>query len=148
MNKVLLNSFGVDSFGVIENDKPFYMKTWNEQLDEMVDEMNQEFCLVLINGSVRVFQAIQGNKRPTFQNMSITAFRQLFSNVKVQVDSVNKRGRNHAIYDTKANAWLNHINRKTYMNAAYSPFRNVPDNTLNLWVDPAIEVKEVTSMAT
>ena len=145
LNQSLLNSFGVDTFGVIENAKPYYMKTWDEQLDELVDEMNQEFCLVLIDGVVRVFQAIQGNKRPTFQSMSVTAFKQLFSNVRVQVGSTNKRGRTHAIYDTKANAWLNHINRKTYMNAVYSPYRTVPDNTLNTWIDNTIEVKAVSN---
>ncbi len=148
MNQSLFNSFGVNNdFGVIKTDlsefRPYYLMTWDEQLAEMVDEMNREFCLVLINGTTRVFQAMQGNKRPTFQDMSVTAFKQLFSNIKVQVDSVIKRGRTHAIYDTKANAWLNHPNRKTYMNAVYSPFRTVPDNTLNTWIEEVKEVKAV-----
>jgi hypothetical protein len=122
---------------IMEVTTNWYHFTTEYEHQQLIADLNSEYALVIVGGVAKiVYRVKHHNERDTFHYMTINAFKQLLSNTRIEIDGVTM---------THAQWWLDHPQRQTYKHGVtFSPYRRVSEGVLNLWIDPAKEVKEVS----
>lgn len=112
--------------------------TWEVELENLIEEMNAIYSLVIVNGNAKVAQIVHKDdkSRPTVNLLTIGGFKQLFSNTIINVGRDTSKRKSAYKYTTFASAWLDHPKRLSYPNGVeYRPYRKPIEGMLNTWID-------------
>jgi hypothetical protein len=122
-----------------ELEHPIHYYTWEAELKRLIDQFNDIYAMVLVNGTAKIAQVVkQPNQRPYVTFLSLGGFKAIYSNTSIKTGEIVKAGRNVDLLKTHAQAWIASPDRKTYLNAIYAPHRHVESTTLNTWIDSEV----------
>jgi hypothetical protein len=120
-------------------NNPIHYYTWEAELERLIDQFNDIYAMVLVNGTAKIAQVVkQPNQRPYVTFLSLGGFKAIYSNTSIKTGEIVKAGRNVDLLKTHAQAWIASPDRKTYLNAIYAPYRHVESTTLNTWIDSEV----------
>jgi hypothetical protein len=110
----------------------WYQFTTEYEQQKLIDDLNSEYALVIVGGVAKILHRITTETgRDTYSYMTVTAFKLLLSNTKIEVNGVTK---------TYADYWMTHPNRNTFKNGVqYLPYRQAPKGVFNTWTGALIE---------
>lgn len=111
-----------------------------EKISALINKFNQKYAIVNDNGSVVIFQNGYDDMlhRKRIDRLTTRDFNILYMNDKILC---GLDGKDKPIYKTKSAIWLNHENRKQYIDGVvFDPTSTAPkDGVLNLWEGYAIK---------
>jgi hypothetical protein len=104
----------------------------------VIDELNEKYCVVLEGGKVRVLTFSHQHGRETVDYISFNDFRNLYLN-KLVVVGKDKDGKDISM--PLGHYWLKHPARRQYGRVTFDPCKPTVPGTLNLWRGWGVEPK-------